>query len=151
MLSNLEHGGKEVNPVKLEKSKLMKALKRASPGVTWDKILLTVDRALDLAIFNGETSAGTNLVWCCTGSLLGHSSPAPHADMTYLHDKISKLAGGGRLSTMTAGVLVQWRIANRAAEMHEEWYCSKVDTNTWDEELQGYVYYYQYWRAKAAQ
>lgn len=136
-LHNMEYGCKKVDPHKLETSKLLVALKRSVPQVTWDKILRIIDEAIE----NKVKDDITQLTWCCTGSMLGSNSTSPHGDITYLWEKIMDKMGDGRLTNMTTGTLVQWRISVR----DEEWYCNRIQSNTWDDDFQGYVYFYQYW------
>lgn len=137
MLHNMEFGCKRVDPLKLERSQLLQAFRKSVPAVTWNKVLCIIDDAIEDKVKDDVTE----LTWCCTGSMLGESSTRPHGDITYLWNKVMEKMGDDRLSMMTMGMLVQWRISLRK----EEWYCNKVPTDEWDDLSQCYIYFYQYW------
>jgi hypothetical protein len=133
----MEYGCKKVDPHRLENTKALKSLRRIVPDVTWDKIIRIVDGAIEDKVSDDITQ----LTWCCTGSMLGEDSSRPHGDINYIWNKISEKMGDERLSSITVGTLVQWRISLR----DEEWYCNRVPTDTWDDISQCYIAYYQYW------
>jgi len=104
---------------------------------TYDKMCRTIDTELE----NQQPTSKSKLVWTKAGALIGHSSVAPHRDLTHLWDNAIPLFGEGKTLLKFIGTLVMWRIALRA----ETWLVYREETDKVDEDTGRKIKICTYW------
>ena len=139
-LTDVSHGERDVDPDKVEQMDLIRAVQNHLPKRTYDKIIRTFDNAVNSTADNHQ-----NLVWTTAGCLFGYGSKQPHADINHAWEKIIGIVGPDKFCKMTVGAILQWRIAIRARNTNENWYCYKIESDELDPETDKPITRTEYW------
>lgn len=113
------------------------ALKRKLPSVTFNKLIKTVDEALEDAVTNKKS-----LVWVSAGSLFGYKSKRPMCDVDHLWTKIISIVGVGAECRKAVGGMLRWRVAERGETY---WLLYVQDRETYDPITGELITISEYW------
>ena len=113
-----------VKPKDAESFEVLLKLKKKLPQVTFDKLVRTVDQAID-SVKPSETS---RLVWTRSSALFGHGSSQPHKSIEHLWGSVETIFGQDKYSLIAVGGLLRWRISIRK----ENWLVYRRDSDTLD-------------------
>lgn len=126
-----------ITPEHIEEIDLFKAMRSRMPKNTWERVVKTVEEAVD-SVQPNQTS---RLVWTRASALFGHSSEQPKKWIDHLWDKIIAVVGDGKMCLLSVGCLLRWTIAKRP----ETWLCYKRETDEYDEETEKQITISEYW------
>lgn len=126
----------EVVSADLEKTELYVSLRKKLHGATWDRIVKTVEEAVENA-----AKDRSKLVWTKAGALFGHNSPEPVKHVNHLWDNVISIMGDGKLCLMSVGTLLRWVIAKR----DETWLAFSSEIEEVDEDTGRKIRVSQYW------
>lgn len=126
----------EIDPKDLEGSDYIKAAMKKLPSVTFDKIVRTVDKALD----NLRPTRSSALVWTKAGALFGRKSAEPLKDVNHLWEKGNLIFDGVPLLKFV-GTILMWRISLR----DDTWLLHRFKTGEIDPMTGKEIKINQYW------
>jgi hypothetical protein len=135
------HYDVEVIAVDVEESDYVQAVKRKVNPITFNRMIKTLDAAVDWAVQN--PSLINRLVWCSAGSLLGYHTLQPKKHIDHLWEKIIAAVGDSTPCLKAMGTMLKWRIAVRAA--NETWLMYSQETDRIDQITGKKIYTNTYW------
>jgi hypothetical protein len=135
-LYDVTHKPRWVDPAKAENFEGLVKCREVLPKQTWEKMIRTVDHAIDKAL-----NTTGKVVWTRAAALFGRGSKQPHADVDHLWSSLEKAVGDGVPILKTLGALLRWRISVRDEEY---WLAYTTETEKWDDVEQRYVAYTEY-------
>ena len=100
--------GTPIDPKKAEHAEALEALRKKCHAKTFDKMIRTVDNALE----GLKPSKSSGLTWTKTGAILGNDSSEPLEAINHLWQKTDEVLGG-RPTLFAIGQLVKWRVSLR--------------------------------------
>ncbi len=136
-------GDRFVDPVKVEQSDVIQAVKREAHWKSFQRLLKTYQEGLDWVVANGG-----NVIWTKTGALFGHGSKRPHSDVEHVWTTIIDAVGDDRLCLITAGTFLKLVVAQRP-ERH--WLCTASPTGHLDPLTGDVINTLEYWLNPAYQ
>ncbi|MBD3404686.1 MAG: hypothetical protein GF411_00965 [Candidatus Lokiarchaeota archaeon] len=131
-----------VEPDYVENLKLIQALKIKMNGRRFNRIIKTIDEAVDSIVKHPNGKITTDgLSWAKTGSLFGHQSMQPKKRVDHLWSSVARITGYTKELLMAVGSLLRWRIALR----DEMWLLYRRDTDLTDPDTNKVVTVSEYW------
>lgn len=125
MLFDIDMGCKKVIPRNAESYELIQLAKSRLQQKTIDKMIRTIDLALD----NCVPSESSKLTWTSCAALIGYSSKEPTASTDHLwRFAAESFMSHTKTTNMFVGGLVRWRISLR----EETWLCARDERNELD-------------------
>lgn len=97
-----------VRPADAEGYEVLEAVKRKCAKSTFDRMVKTVDDAIEDAV-----QAGGKLIWTKSAALFGHGSTQPKKHVDHLWEHIIKSVGEDKHALMAVGGMLRWRISER--------------------------------------
>jgi hypothetical protein len=122
-LTDVTNKPSKVKPSDAESYDVIQAVKRKIPSQSWDRIVETVDEAIESSIQDSG-----KLTWTKTGVLFGHGSLQPKRHVDHLWDNVIKAVGDDKNCLMAVGGLLRWRISVRK----ETWLVYRRETGDVD-------------------
>lgn len=114
-----------VRPDNAENYVVLQKLKSELNPITFDRMVRTVDEAIDSC----QPSATTRLVWTRASALFGYGTVRPHKHIEHLWKNIESIVGPEVLALKAVGGLLRWRISLRP----EKWLVYRRDSEQRDE------------------
>jgi hypothetical protein len=119
---DVTYGHSLVNPKRLENNSVITALKRKLHSKTYNRLIKTIDEAVDAEVDEGDGK----LVWTKSGKMFGHKSIRPKKDVDHLWDSIISIVGDDEMCLIALGTLLRWRMSLRP----EQWLVYRRETET---------------------
>lgn len=120
-----------------ENFEVLVKLKKKLPEATFNKLVRTVDQAIDSV----KPSESSKLVWTRSSALFGHGSSQPHKSIEHLWEKVESIFGQDKYSLIAVGGLLRWRISIRK----ENWLVYRRDSDTLDPITGKLITISEYW------
>lgn len=131
------HYSKSLDPLALERGKLIKLLRSRLNPRTFEKMV----RIFDEQIANAKPSQRSALTFAMLATLVGYNSVCPTGDSNYVWEKVFEAAKGHqKVANLMLGSLAQWRFANDS----RNWLCARQDTGKINEDNED-IYVTIYW------
>ncbi len=139
-LFNVNGGHKNaylIDPVDVEDSEYIAACKRNLNTRRFERVVKTVDEAIDFVVTNNLGK----LIWTKAGASFGRRSKNPTDRINHLWDAVTEAVGDGKECLITIGCFLRWRIALRP----ETWLLWVEETDDLDPDTGAKIKVSQYW------
>jgi hypothetical protein len=136
-LHDVTHGNEYlVAPGTMDANPFIEALRRKLPPASFQRLLKTVDEAIENSI-----QGHGQLTWTKAGALFGHHSMEPKHRVDHLWEKVIAIVGEGKECLKTVGALLRWRMSIR----EEDWLVYRRETEGEDEDTGEVIRISEYW------
>jgi hypothetical protein len=126
-----------VDPERAYESDYVQALKRVLNKKTFDRMIKTIDEALD----DLKPSATSKLIFTKMAALFGPGSVVPARYVNHLWDNVVSVVGDGKECLLAIGSMLRWRVSVRK----EKWLVYKQVTEDLDPDTGKKISVSHYW------